>query len=336
MNQNKISNLEELHSKLYTMLSYVKDGQSFAIITHNNPDGDGLAACLGMRRFFAAKQINLDIVLQGESLDKLSFLEVDKHTKDLTDDMTYDNLLIIDCHGYDRINEAKILVERAKRILVIDHHIITSIVDNADYYIDSQATSVGIIIYNLLKNELRSIDKDSQKYFAQAIYTTIINDTNNFLNTNVNQEVFQVCQELLDYDISPADISLKFLYEKEASEFKMIGQSLATIQMHHDDKTLLFHTKREFLDSNHLDDSATSKMTQWVKGVKDVEVVIYYWHKTSNEYKFSLRSERHNVQEIAKLFGGGGHDKAAGFTAIGNIEEIITKVLTEIKNRIYG
>lgn len=336
MNQKKINTLSDLYQKLNEMQEAVKGGESFAIVTHNNPDGDGLAACLGLKSFFSSQQIQLDIILQGESLDKLAFLQVEDNTKQLTSDMSYDNLMIIDCHGFDRINEAKLLVEKAKRVLVIDHHIITKVIEKADYYINTQAASVGIIIFNLLKNDLKKLDKLTQNYFAKSIYTTIINDTNNFLNTNVNQEVFQVCQELLEFGIVPAEITTKFLYEKEAREFKMIGQSLATISLHHDNKTLLYHTTRDFLDSNNLADSATSKMTQWVKGVKGIQVVLYYWEKTSDEFKFSIRSENHNVQVIAKSFGGGGHDKAAGFTAKGKIDEILEKVLAEIKTKIYG
>lgn len=337
MNQRKIDSLETLHAKLMEMLDATKtNAENIGIITHNNPDGDGLAACLGLKKLFASMGITLDIILQGDSLDKLNFLDVENNTLNLSNDMKYDNLMIIDCHGYDRINEAKMLTHKAKRILVIDHHELGEVVDNADYYNDAEATSVGIIIYNLLKQEMLNSDAETQKYFAESIYTTIINDTNNFLNTNVNKEVFSISAELLDFGISPATITLKFLFEKEPLEFKMIGQSLSTIQLFHNNKTLIYLTTREFLDSNNLDDSATSKMTQWVKGVKGVEVVLYYWQKSRNEYKFSIRSETHNVQKIAKLFGGGGHDKASGFTAVGDIEEITAQVLHEIESKIYG
>ena len=337
MNQKKIDSLETLYEKLLVMLDATKSkNETFGIITHNNPDGDGLAACLGLKRLFASMNITLDIILQGESLDKLSFLDVDNNTKNLSEKMQYDNLIVIDCHGYDRIGDAKLLVPKANRVLIIDHHIITELIPGADYYIAEEVAAVGIIIYNLLKKELMNSDPETQNYYARAIYTTIINDTNNFLNTNVDKEVFRVSAELLDFGLVPAEVTLKFLYEKAPREFKMIGQSLSTIKMFHDNKTLLFLTTREFLDSNDLDDSATSKMTQWVKGVKGVEVVLYYWQKSSNEYKFSIRSESHNVQQIAKIFGGGGHDKASGFTAIGNIEEIIAQVLNEIELKIYG
>lgn len=337
MNQRKINTIDALHEKLAEMIDATKrNKETFGIITHNNPDGDGLAACLGLKKLFASLQVRLDIILQGDSLDKLNFLGVENSVIPLNDEMKYDNLMIIDCHGYDRIGDAKILVPKAKRVLVIDHHIITTVIPEADYYIAPEVTSVGIIIYNLLKQELLNSDSEVQKYFASTIYTTIINDTNNFLNTNVDREVFMICAELIDFGVVPAEITLKFLYERVPSELKMIGQTLSTIQLKHDNKTLLFLTTREFLDSNNLDDSATSKMTQWVKGVQGVQVVLYYWQKSINEYKFSIRSELHNVQQIANVFGGGGHIKAAGFTAVGDIEQITAQVLREIELKIYG
>lgn len=336
MSQRKINNLKELHAKLTVMLEASKGNETFGIITHNNPDGDGLAACLALKKLFASMGITLDIVLQGDGLDKLNFLGAEGSTISLTESMQYDNLMIIDCHGFDRIGDAKLLVPKAKRILIIDHHVITKVIDNGDYYNSPEEASVGIIIYNLLKEELKLADTITQKFFASAIYTTIINDTNNFLNANVDSEVFKISAELIQYGIVPAEISLKFLYEKEPLEFKMIGQTLSTIELYHDDKTLLFQTKREFLDSNKLDDSATSKMTQWVKGVKGVEVVLYYWQKGNNEFKFSIRSEKHNVQQVAKVFGGGGHEKASGFTVVGDIQQIAAQVLQEIQSKIYG
>ena len=336
MNQTKINSLETLSDKLNAMIKASQLQEKLCIITHNNPDGDGLAACLALKKLFSAMNVHLDIILQGDGLDKLAFLNVAENTLKLSSEMHYDNVIIIDCHSYDRIGDAKLLVPKAKRLLIIDHHIETEIIENADYYIDPEVASAGIIIYKILKKALNKADKEVQKYFATAIYTTIINDTNNFLNTNVGKDVFLISAELLEYGITPAEISISFLYQKTPAEFKMIGQSLATIDLYHENKTLLFFTSREFLDNNNLDDSATSKMTQWVKGAKDVQVILYYWQKSKNEYKFSIRSEIHNVQQIAKTFGGGGHDKASGFTAVGNIQQIISQVLTEIQIKIYG
>lgn len=338
MNNKEIVNLELLYQKLEVMLKATQAGESFGIVTHNNPDGDGLAVSLGLKRLFSAQGITLDIVLQGGSLERLAYLDVQNQTIKLTPDLKYENIIVIDCHDYSRIGKAEALVRKADRVLIIDHHIKEEVIENADYYIDTDASCVGVIAYNLLKKDLPKVNKATQKYFAEAIYTSIINDTNNFLNDNVRADDFNISAELLKYGLIPSVIAVKLLHEKEVSEFKMIAETLSTLKLYEDGKILIFHTTKESLDRHNLNDEATAKMTQWVKGAIGVDIILYYREASKNEYKFSIRTDipNYNVQQVAKAFGGGGHEKASGFTVKGNITEIVSKVIEEIKSKIYG
>lgn len=64
-------------------------------------------------------------------------------------------------------------------------------------------------------------------------------------------------------------------------------------------------------------------------------VAVMYSQHAANEFVFSLRSNTINVREIAQLYGGGGHDYAAGFKLLlknykfnqilGNVEDIEMK-----------
>ena len=48
---------------------------------------------------------------------------------------------------------------------------------------------------------------------------------------------------------------------------------------------------------------------------------------SDNEYKVSLRSKKKiDVARIAADFGGGGHVRAAGFSAKGNVHSIVNKI----------
>ena len=314
----------------------IKQPGKLGFITHINPDGDGLAACLGIKRWLESKSIKSDIILPGLSLNKLEYLDVNKHTLKYSDELTYENIIVLDCHGKSRIGDCSELVERASNVLVIDHHIAEDILDNCEYYIDHEAVSVGAIVHRVLTERLFESDKATQKYYASAIYTTIINDTNNFLNSNVDIETFTISAKMLELGLDLVDISQRFLYNKTFQEIKLAGESLSTIKTYKDDRVLIFNTSREMLDSNGLDDSATSKMTQWVKGTKGIEISLYYWQEINGRYKFSIRSEIYNVQQIADYFNGGGHLKAAGFTVEGDIDSIIKDIVRQIDVMIYG
>ena len=72
-----------------------------------------------------------------------------------------------------------------------------------------------------------------------------------------------------------------------------------------------------------------------IRNVDGVEVAMFIYQLEKNKYKASLRSKKYiDVSEIASLFGGGGHVRAAGFDVEGTLEQIIKDVLAQIKKVI--
>ena len=51
-----------------------------------------------------------------------------------------------------------------------------------------------------------------------------------------------------------------------------------------------------------------------------------------NEYKVSFRSRSRHVNDIAAVFGGGGHIYAAGCRIFGRTEDVIDKILKAIRD----
>ena len=52
-------------------------------------------------------------------------------------------------------------------------------------------------------------------------------------------------------------------------------------------------------------------------------------------WRLSLRSNDYvNVSDVCIMFGGGGHQKAAGATLTGSIDEVKDKILAQIKRYI--
>ena len=58
-----------------------------------------------------------------------------------------------------------------------------------------------------------------------------------------------------------------------------------------------------------------------------VEVAIFLYETGEQEYKVSMRSKKLiDVAAIAVKFGGGGHVRAAGFSATGSVHSIINSI----------
>ena len=68
---------------------------------------------------------------------------------------------------------------------------------------------------------------------------------------------------------------------------------------------------------------------------KDVEVAVFLYENEDGSYKVSTRSNGLvNVADLAVKFGGGGHDRAAGFSMEGDPKALIETIVAEIAKQL--
>ena len=94
-------------------------------------------------------------------------------------------------------------------------------------------------------------------------------------------------------------------------------------------------TEQDFADAD-LNESMATGIVTLPTGIEGVEVGVYIRRRSENEYKISLRSvERVDVAKIAESLGGGGHVRAAGFSAFDTTPEaIVATLLPKIKEQL--
>ena len=316
------------------------NGKLVAIVTHENPDGDGLAACLALFRclieVYKAQPI---IVMDTDFPDFLSFLNRDGivvHSYEEIKNQHFDLLIALDCHDELRIDTNSSIYNICTDVIYIDHHEMKEQALHRDrkYYIDASAVSTGAIIHRFLFDYVKQFDKPNQKNYAEYIYTTIVNDTDNFLNTNVDKETYKICSDLLDLGLSPAKLTNKFLYHKSIHYYKYIGDVLSTIELFNDHKLAFYHSTIKMLEDNNQTHEALAKMMRWTKGAYDVEVQVLMQEYEHQDYRISLRSDRFDVSLWAKHFGGGGHKRASGFSLKGSFNEVKTTILAYFEEQM--
>ncbi|MBT3755305.1 MAG: hypothetical protein HOD64_03445 [Candidatus Cloacimonetes bacterium] len=186
----------------------------------------------------------------------------------------------------------------------------------------------------MFKDEINEFAEESANYIAKAIYTTILNDTDNFLNQNVDEDTFLICSQLMKYKINPGRITELFLLNKPANEIRFVGEVLSTIETYDKDQILFMHADVDMLKRNRVDHEGNSKLTRWVKGTHNVKVTVLYHQVVKKRYRISLRSNYINVNKIAVKYGGGGHKKASGCEMKGSLEELKTTLLEDIREQL--
>ncbi|MDD3049916.1 MAG: bifunctional oligoribonuclease/PAP phosphatase NrnA [Candidatus Cloacimonetes bacterium] len=318
------SNLEKI------LIEQVSSAGSVGLVTHKDPDGDGLPACLMLKKILNCYGVQSSVILERDLSDKYDFLSAREIVEVFQENMHFELLILLDCHESERIGRCSPLVTKAKEVIAIDHHPSNNLIKSSYNYIDADVVSTGVLLYELFRDKISEMIPQDRKYCAEVVYTTILNDTDNFINRNTDCMTFKVCSELMNLGLIPGEVAFHFLYSRSASEMKLLGEVLSTIRIYEEGQIVFIHSTLEMLERNHLGLESTSKIIGWLKGLKNVKITAYFREDSFNKYKLSLRSNYINVNKIARIYGGGGHDKAAGCEMEGNLESI----QVELRNRL--
>jgi phosphoesterase RecJ-like protein len=314
-------------------LPAVKKAASVCLTTHVNPDGDGLAACLALRRILAHLGYSADIVVDDLDLERFDFLQVRENVVVDCVSLRYDLVIIIDLHDYGRLGDRIHLTETADKVIVIDHHEINDdMMECGCCWIDTSAVCTGWMIYNLFRDVIEQMPAEDKAYVGACLYTTLLNDTNNFTNANTDANAFELASAACRMGAKPHQIHKIFMVQRSSGEMRLLGQVLSTIELFDKGRILFMHSSLAMLEENKLSKEATSNFTRWIQDLKGVEVAVFFREETENEYKLSLRSKTVNVHAIAVRHNGGGHLQASGCTMKGSLPDLKKKILEEIRH----
>ncbi len=314
------------------LLQEVSSQGSICMVTHSNPDGDGLAACLALQDILVARGVHSDIVLEYPAPELYEYLDGPARATTYEDFMQYDLVILVDCHEQKRIGRCAPLIDRAKSLIAIDHHTPGEIIPEAYTCIETEIVSAGGIIFRMFEDDIAGMKNRNR--IVTAIYTTVINDTDNFQNSNTNADTFEICARLADLGLHAGETVRLFVWSKTAAEMRLVGEVLSTIEMLHDGDILFMHSTIEMLRQNMLNGEATSKMTRWVKGTKGAKAIVYFRQVEDETWRLSLRSEFVDVAVIARSHNGGGHVRAAGCTMHGTLSQVQREIQAEIEKQL--
>ena len=106
-------------------------------------------------------------------------------------------------------------------------------------------------------------------------------------------------------------------------------------EVNKDGKIAFSYITKEDLENAKADTGDYEGLVNEGRSIEGVEVNIFM-HEIESGYRISLRSNKYvNVSDVALIFGGGGHSKAAGCTAENlTPEEIKEKLVQEIKHQL--
>jgi bifunctional oligoribonuclease and PAP phosphatase NrnA len=319
-------------SSLLLMLSQVVDliekKDRFAITSHIRPDGDSLGSSLGLYWLLRALDKDVEVVMRDpapHAYQQLPGAGTIRVTPAI--DQAYDAVFVIECSDIDRPN----LIDLEKQFVVnIDHHSTTELFGTINW-IDSTASAVGEMIYNLSKATGIRVTKE----IAECLYTALLTDTGSFHYSNTTERTFKIASELVRTGVKPARTAEAIFGSYKWPKIQLLSQVLATAKR---DETGSVAWMRQTLamqeETNASEDDADG-FVNYPLAVGEVVAAALFKECSPGVYRTSLRSKGDvNVARIAEQFGGGGHRNAAGCTLAGSWDEVEQKVLPLLQDAV--
>ncbi|MGB2579172.1 phosphoesterase RecJ-like protein [Elusimicrobium simillimum] len=320
----------KMQNTLPEIISAIKNGVSFFVAGHQNPDGDSLGSTLAvssvLRRLgkhvysYADNAPGKDL----EFLPMLSTVHIGQKPKDIS---KIDTVILLECSDTARGGELDDVLAAAKTIINIDHHLTSD--TYGDYnYIDPTASSTAEIIWQMFEIMQVYVNPDE----ATCLYTGLVTDTARFLHSNTSSEALRVGSCLLAAGADVKTINQILYFTRSYVETKLLGRALEKMELLSDKRLAVIVLTQEDFTMFGAEPSFTQGIVSQPTMIPGVEVSLLI-KEEKTRVSVNLRSKGNvDVSALAAQFGGGGHARAAGFKAEGaNLADLTDKLIAAAK-----
>ena len=306
------------------IISEIKKSNNIVLLCHKNPDGDAIGSTIGVYQLLIKLGKEVDMVIEDVP-SRFSFIDGYQEIKK-SSDKEYELGIILDTATREKLNNPNNIIEQVKKTIVIDHHM--SNTHHGDINYVAVCPACCEVVYNLVKE----MDIEIDEKIAVPICSGLLTDTGGLSHPDVKSSTYIVAGELSKIvDIPSIYKKVLGTIKREQFELNKIGTS--NLEFHKNNKITFTYITEEDLNKLGLNRNEADILANLGRNIEGVEVAIYV-RKYSEENRVSLRSNNIDVNEVAKVFGCGGHKNAAGISSTMEFEELKEKVIKEVGKKI--
>ena len=302
----------------------ILESERIAITSHLRPDGDSL--CTSIALYFMGESLGkkMSIFIKDRiPFPFNTFPDIDKIQIGQIPPDAYDIVILLECANVSRSGQEG-LDDYFK--INIDHH------HSNDFYADinwvnPDAAAVACMAYEL--GERLNIKFTPQ--IATHLYSAIVSDTGSFQFSNTKAHAFDISHKLVNHGAVPIQVSELLFNNNPPEKIKLLGQVLSTLKMNGKGTIATITMFKKFLDDLNLKEIDTEDISTCARSIKGAKMVLFFKEIKPDTYRVSIRSKgKANAAMVAEHFGGGGHLHAAGFTVVGEYEELIKDIPAQV------
>lgn len=302
-------------------------GARVLVSTHVHPDPDAIGSAIAASDMLRQMGAQPQIILADPFPPRMQWLPGAESIVTLPfgmDGALFPVAFIVDAANLSRIGDVEKLLLPGATIINCDHHV-SNDGFGALSFVDVAYAATAELLYDLCLVLGLAVTVD----IATNLYAGLLTDTGRFRYTNTSARALEVAAELVRRGVNLTEITNRLYYDIPVQDVHSVGAIFSTLTLYADGKISMMLVRRE----NIVEDPDTVVDTGL--SIRGVEIAALLTEAPEGRIRVSLRSRNYvNVSAIAERFGGGGHEKAAGFRMRGELESVRQRVLPALMDAV--
>ncbi len=316
----------------------LSNAKAVAVATHVGGDGDGWGSACALAHHFGPAGVDVRLLAATPFPDRYRFILQEGQRLFAPEESGLEALrsadlqLVVDASEPGRLGDFAPFYE-PERTIVIDHHAVASEhIEAAIELIDPVAAATAELVFDVLAQTDRPLGPAA----ANALYVGLVTDTGSFRYSNSTPHAHRVAAALIEAGADPEGLYRPLFATLTPADLGTLQAALSSLGR-----------DPEYGISWAVIDAATSQrlgaleehegVIEHLRNLQGTEIAVLFRELASGEVKVSFRSTGPaGVANLARSFGGGGHEKAAGTTVSGKLADVVERVLAACRAGLAG
>lgn len=316
------------------LLAELTPGQTVALSTHINSDGDGCGSEAALAGLLAQRDIKAFIVNPTPWPSMFRYLLTEGGVEDRSSQgakalAKADRLIVLDISDVKRLgNLADAVRALPKPPLVIDHHLPGDEPPGTLHVTDITACATGELIFDVSQ----IMEAELTPAVATAIYTAMLTDTGGFRFANTSPRCHAVAAALLQAGVDPEMMYQRIYASVPRGRIALIRDALETLGVDEEYGLSWVDVHNGLLDRHNVTAEDLDGVAEYPRSIEGTRLALLFRDLGHGKVKVSFRSVGDvDSNALARQFGGGGHARASGALITGSLAEVRTRVLDQAR-----
>ena len=305
-------NLSSPNVPVEAAIASLEAAKSVVLTAHVSPDGDASCSSLALALMLRARGKFVRLAIPMDDLGAPGILETFESFRDDTPITEPDLFVCLDCATVPRLALPELRDKAGVwHTLNIDHHATNTRYGQQNYVIDDYS-STGEVVYDIAKAAGWTIDRD----VAEALWVAIVTDTGRFSYSSTRPSTLRCAAELLAYGVRATWLNDELFSIFDRKVLDIQARALASLETWCDGKVAVITLTEHDYEETGCTKSCTETFANIPRSVRGAGLAIFIYRLPGDsKTHLSIRArEPYSACDLAKVFGGGGHELAAGAT----------------------